>query len=365
MATQVAVFNPAQLPAHLRKAALSETAKALMGHAAGGKRISISGGVFRLLDGGKEIASIEERYLDVVVIAAAPKVGRVWYAGKYVKDQAASPDCWSADGDAPDASIKEPQASRCADCEKNVAGSGEGNSRACRYQQRIAVVVADEITAESDVMQLTVPAASLFGKAEGDKRPLQEYARWLAAQKVSPETLVTRLRFDTASESPKLFFKPMRWLEQDEYDAAVELGKSDEAVKAITMSVFERDTAKVEDEVKGTPPKPKAKPAEDDEPPAKKTRAKKPPVADEDDEPPAKPKAKPAAADEDDEPPAKTKAKPAAADEDDEPPAKTKAKPAAADEDDEPPAPAKKEKPAASTAAKANLAQAVSDWDDD
>jgi hypothetical protein len=31
-----------------------------------GKRISIKGGVFRLLASGKEIAAIDERYLDVV-----------------------------------------------------------------------------------------------------------------------------------------------------------------------------------------------------------------------------------------------------------------------------------------------------------
>ena len=340
MATQVAVFNPAQLPAHLRKTELSAAAKALIGNPAGGKRISIGGGVFRLLDGGKEIASVEERYLDVVIINAAPKVGRVWYAAKYEKDHAASPDCWSADGDAPDASIKEPQAARCNDCEKNVAGSGQGNSRACRYQQRIAVVLAEDINAKSDVLQLTVPAASLFGKAEGEKRPLQDYARWLAAQKVSPEALVTRLRFDTASESPKLFFKPMRWLEQDEFDVVTELAKSEDAVKAITMSVFEADGGKLGDTVEGTPPKAKAKPAaEDDAAPAPKARTK------------AKAKPAPVADDEDDEPAP--------------PPKKAKPAPVADDEDDEPAAPAKKAKPAASTSTKANLAQAVADWDDE
>ena len=354
MATQVAVFNPAQLPAHLRKGELSDTAKALVGNAVGGKRISISGGVFRLLDAGKEIASIEERYLDVVIIKAAPKVGRVWYAGKYDKDHSSAPTCWSADGDAPDASIKEPQASRCADCEKNVAGSGEGNSRACRYQQRIAVVLADEISEKSDVMQLTVPAASLFGKAEGEKRPLQDYARWLAAQKVSPEALVTRLRFDTASESPKLFFKPMRWLEQDEFDAVTELSTSEDATQAVTMSVFERDAGgKVEDEVKGTPPKAKAKakPAAEDAPPPKKSKPA--PVPDEEEEEPAPP-------------PKKAKAKALPDDEEEEPappPKKAKAKALPDDEEEEPPA--KRSAPAEKSSTKANLAQAISDWDDD
>jgi hypothetical protein len=365
MSTQVAVFNPSQLPAHLRKAELSETAKALMGSGASGKRISIKGGVFRLLDAGKEVASIEERYLDVVIVNAAPKVARVWYAKAYDGESAVAPSCWSANGDTPDASIEEPQASHCADCEKNVAGSGQGTSRACRFQQRVAVILADDITAESDVMQLTVPAASLFGKADGDKRPLQDYARWLAAQKVSPEALVTRLRFDTAAESPKLWFKPMRWLEQDEYDAAVELGASDEAKAAITMTVTAHESAPSEEmaEVKGKPPARKTKPKadEDADPPARKPK----PQADEDDEPPAARKAKPKADDEDDEPPAARKAKPKADDEDDEPPAARKAKPKADDEDDVKPPARRKKAEAPAAPPKADLAALVGDWDDE
>jgi hypothetical protein len=32
---------------------------------------------------------------------------------------------------------------------------------------------------EGDVLQLTLPAKSIFGKEEGDNRPLQAYARFL------------------------------------------------------------------------------------------------------------------------------------------------------------------------------------------
>ena len=49
------------LPAHLQ-GQLDETTKALMGSSGGGtsiKRISIRGSVFRMLDGGKEIAKNE------------------------------------------------------------------------------------------------------------------------------------------------------------------------------------------------------------------------------------------------------------------------------------------------------------------
>jgi len=117
----------------------------------------------------------------------------------------------------------------------NVKGSGQGDSKACRFSQRLAVVLANDV--QGDVMQLTLAATSIFGKEEGDKRPLQAYARYLAAQNINPETLVTRLRFDTKAAVPKLFFQPVRWLEDDEYAVAVKKGESVEAKMAVTMSV--------------------------------------------------------------------------------------------------------------------------------
>ena len=162
--SNIAIFNGAAVPAFARNNELSDTAKALMG---GGtvnttKRISIKGGVFRLMAGGKEVASIEERHLDVVVVKAAPKVSRIFYAGSYDKDAAASaPDCWSNDGERPDAKAANKQAATCMSCPQNVAGSGQGNSRACRYQQRLAVVLAND--PEGSVLQLTLPATSVFG----------------------------------------------------------------------------------------------------------------------------------------------------------------------------------------------------------
>jgi len=274
--SNVALFNAAEVPAFARKG-LSETAKALAGGSGGGgKRISIKGGVFRLLSNGKEVASIEDRHLDVVIVKAAPKVSRVFYAKTYDSDAVTGPDCWSPDGEAPSPDSANKQASRCSECPQNIAGSGQGNSRACRYQHRLAVVLADSV--EGDVLQLALPATSIFGDAQGDNRPLQEYARWLAAQDISPETVVTRMKFDTKSESPKLFFKAMRWLSDDEY-ATVEIkGESPDAKKAITMTVAKMDNvapAKLE----GKPPvKALAKPEvqeEEEEAPAPAPKAKK------------------------------------------------------------------------------------------
>jgi hypothetical protein len=234
---ELANFNATQAPSFARKAELSSLAKSLAGGGVGGggKRISIKGGVFRLMADGKEITSIDDRHLDVVIVNAAPKISRTYYAGTYEEGNTSAPTCWSADGETPDASIDEPQASNCASCPMNVKGSGQGDSKACRFSQRLAVVLANDI--QGDVMQLTLAATSIFGKEEGDKRPLQAYARYLAAQSINPETLVTRLRFDTKAAVPKLFFQPLRWLEDDEYAVAVDKGASTPAKNAITMSV--------------------------------------------------------------------------------------------------------------------------------
>ena len=279
---QLTTFNPGQLPAHLRSVGISDTAKALAGGGQTGNRLSIKGGVFRLVVDGKEIAAIEERYLDIVIVAAAPKVSRTFYLAKYDADNPAAPDCQSQNGDVPDKTSKAPQAATCNSCPQNVKGSGQGDSRACRYSQRVAVVLANDI--EGDVMQLSLPALSLFGKAEGDNRPLQEYARWLTAQGIDPTMLVTRLKFDTKSESPKLFFKAMRWLEQDEFDICREAGASADAQKAIMLTPAAMDgvtTAAAPVAVPGTrpaaSPKPAAAPApaeEDDEPPAPPPRSR-------------------------------------------------------------------------------------------
>jgi len=267
--SNIVAFNPNQVPDFAKKGELSSVAKALAGGGGqSGKRISIKGGVFRLISDGKEVAAIEDRFLDVVVVNAAAKISRTYYGEAYDPDTPAAPSCWSPDGEKPDPTAKEPQSATCASCPQNIKGSGNGEARACRFNQRLAVVLANDM--EGDVMQLTLPAQSIFGKEEGDNRPLQAYARWLAAQGIGPDMVVTRMKFDTKAQSPKLFFKPMRWLTDEEHEACVKQGQSPDAVKAITMTVAQVDKVEKPIALEGKPPaaKPKGKPApkaEDDE----------------------------------------------------------------------------------------------------
>lgn len=276
MSNELAMLDTG-LPAHLRAYELDETTKALMGGSTGGsKRISIDGSVWRLLVNGKEIAQKEERNLNVVIVAASPHVGRTFYAGTYKKGVTAAPDCWSADGTKPDATAKSPQSTACATCPQNIKGSGQGESRACRFSQRIAVVLDNDIG--GDVFQLVLPSTSIFGEGENGKWPLQTYAKMIGGKGVPICSVVTEMRFDTASSTPKVIFKPVRFLEANEIEKAIEQGKSKAAINAITMTVAQTDGVKDAPKLEAPKEEAPAKAAEAEVEPVKVTAKKEEPA---------------------------------------------------------------------------------------
>jgi hypothetical protein len=205
-------------------------------------------------------------------------------------------------------------------CPQNIAGSGQGNSRACRYQQRLAVVLENNI--EGDILQLTLPATSVFGKEDGDKRPLQAFARNLALQNppISPEMIVTRMKFDTKAEAPKLHFAPSRWLTDEEYAIVKTQGDSDEAKRAVVMTVAAADGVKTAPKLAIEGKRPMGELTKEEDAPAYEPIAAK---------------------------------------------AKAKAKPAEVEEDAEPEVRKESSKPSAVPAKKGKLADIVSDWDDE
>jgi len=253
MSNDIAVLDSG-LPDYLKTLQVDDTTKALMGGGSGSqsKRISIRGSVWRLMINGKEVTHNEDRHLNVVIVAAAPKVSRTYYAQQYQEGgEVAAPDCWSADGDVPDAKAASPQSKRCVDCPQNIAGSGQGNSRACRYYQRIAVVLANDVG--GDVFQLTLPSTSIFGEGTNGKWPLQAYGKMLGSKGIPVTAVVTEMRFDTSSATPKVNFKAVKFLEADQHQIAIKQGQTDVAKRAITMTVAEVDGVKTK-----TLPTPKA-----------------------------------------------------------------------------------------------------------
>lgn len=215
----------------------------LAGNSGGGnRRISIEGGVFREIVGGKEVRQAEGRAIDVVIVNAAP-VSRMFFQGTYVKGQKTKPTCWSSDSQKPDAAVpaETRQAVACKDCPQHIRGSGQGESRACRFQQRIAVALASDDDVSTDVYQITLPSTSVFGDPEGKKMPLQAYGRHLKAHNTPAISIVTEVRFDTNSATPKLVFSPKRPLSDDEISKVIPLQKADDTIRAITLNVSQMD----------------------------------------------------------------------------------------------------------------------------
>ena len=221
------------VPDYLREAADSTT-KDIAG-SSGGKQISIKGGVWRMVVGGEEVAKNEDRSMNVVVISAGKGVSRTFYADKYEEGKDIKPACWSAEGVVPNEEVPEPQGKTCATCPQNIEGSGDGKSRACRYSKRLAVALENDIG--GNIYRLSVPAKSYFGKADGDKMPLQAYGKFLSGHGIPITGVVTEARFDTAEAVPVLKFRAVRPLTREEWELAKSQSQTEDATQAVEFKM--------------------------------------------------------------------------------------------------------------------------------
>jgi hypothetical protein len=218
------------LPAHLQNVKLDDFTKAFSASGGSTKRITLRGRVFRLVDGGKEIAKNTDAHMDVVVVNGSRTVQKTWYAGEYNPDETSVPDCWSSDGERPDADVADPQSARCKECPQAIKGSAGAGRAACRYSMRLAVVLRNNVG--GDIYQLILPQKSLFGQGDVDHMPFLQYAKYVAQSGYNLNMLATRLTFDTDSDFPKLVFSNAEFLDSDAYQEAVEQGESPIAVNA-------------------------------------------------------------------------------------------------------------------------------------
>jgi len=233
---------------------VDEDTLAVAGGGVGGvKRISIKGGVFRKMAGGKEVGTIEDRHMNVIFVKMAHNAARTYYSGTYKEGEKASPTCWSSDGKKPDDEVKTPQASACDGCKWSVKGSGQGGSgSACRLSWRTAVVLPNN--PEGDVMQLVLPATSCFGKEESGKWPFRPYIQMLANNNISAGRVVTKMQFDTKSPVPKLLFSPVGAVSESDIDKIQKQKASPAAEAAVKMTVYQVDESeKTSEDVEEAP----------------------------------------------------------------------------------------------------------------
>ena len=264
---------------------VSELTKALADSGGGtSRRITMSKGVFRRIVNGKEAGKVKDGFLIVIVINALPKVSRQFYATAFDPDAAPTlPDCWSNQGDVPDAKAANPQATSCATCPQNIDGSGtNGKGRACRFNRRVAVLLENDMS--GDIYQFNIPAKSLFGKGVGNTHPFESYIKFLPANGESIDRIITQIAFDENETADVLKFTPVRHLTDEEIDVVEAAQATQESKRVIQLTVAQQDgVVKLPPAVKAAP-EAEAEPEAVDEPVVK--RAKKAEV------PPAAPKAK-------------------------------------------------------------------------
>lgn len=205
------------------------------------RRISIKGNAWREYINGKEVRVAEERALNVVIINAAP-LNRMYFP-PYKEGEVAKPICWTSDTQKPDAAVPEEtrQALKCMDCPQNIKGSGQGESRACRFQQRIAVMLEGNLD-KGEVYQVTLPSTSIFGDGERNKWPLQAYGRHLKAHNTHAIGIITEMRLDISSPTPKVTFNHKRQLTTAELQACLSMRDHADTIRAVTLNVSQFDS---------------------------------------------------------------------------------------------------------------------------
>lgn len=249
-------------------------------------------GTFRRIVNGEQMGKAIRGEFNAIIVDALPKVSRTFYAGAYDPNAKPTlPDCWSNLGDKPEAAASNKQHSNCADCPKNVKGSGQNGGRACRFQRRIALLLEGDPSGE--LYQFNVPGASLFGKGSGNVHPFESYVKFLLGNGEALDTVVTTIAYDLEADTMELNFSPSRQVTDEEWELIQRVQATGETDRYIKLTVAQTD---------GVTEKPKAAAAapaanswddeeEEEEAPAPKvTRAAEP---DEDEEEaPVKRKAK-------------------------------------------------------------------------
>jgi hypothetical protein len=253
--TNVTIFKSKDAVVSTGARELSDFAKSLSTGGTTSRRIQTNtNGTFKRIINGEQLGNAVRGEINVIIIHALPKVSRIYYAEKFDPNKEATlPDCWSNLGDRPEVAAANKQHTNCADCSMNIKGSGDNGGRACRFQRRISVLLADDLS--GDVYQFNVPAKSLFGKGTGNVHPFESYVKYLLLNGESPDAVVTNISFDSNADTMELVFAPLRGVTDEEY-AVVKVAQAKPETKRYTMI-----TVAQTDGVKKQPPAAEAKPA--------------------------------------------------------------------------------------------------------
>jgi hypothetical protein len=197
-------------------------------------------GTFKKIVNGEQIGSAVRGEMNVIIVGALSKVSRVYYREKFDPNKEATmPNCWSNLGDTPEEDATDKQHSNCADCPMNIKGSGDTGGKACRYQRRISVLMEHDNT--GDVYQFNIPSKSLFGKGTGNVHPFESYIKYLIANGISPDSVVTNVQYDLDADSMELQFSPVRVISDEEFAQVIKAQDKPETERYTKITVAQAD----------------------------------------------------------------------------------------------------------------------------
>ena len=240
--SNITILNE-DLPEFLQTAGVSDLTRQLAGRT-GVKRIVPKNGIFRKTVGGEEMGKVKGN-VNAVIVNASPAVGRIYYAKQWSPDaEPTAPDCFSNDGRAPDAGSANPQAERCDTCQQNVKGSGQGNSKACRYSRRIALVLEEDFgtSLEGSVYQMNLASKSLFGDSVGDNtHTFENYSKYLSNNGKSLDYVITQISFNEDNDNQSVLFTPTKYINKTQYAVTSKVASTPEVLKMVVMTPYQAD----------------------------------------------------------------------------------------------------------------------------
>jgi hypothetical protein len=240
-------------------------------------------------DGEKVPAGV----VTVVVVDANQHRSRAYYRQSYNPENPLPPDCWSNDGETPDASIPIPQHSNCKSCpmaakNSRINDNGQGVV-ACGLQKFLVVQLAMKgkdgwKLVDVPLLRLKLSITSIW---DGKSPDLQKEG-WFAWDNLvdflrtngyrNTAQVVLKLKFDPATAYPKVIFSPAHVLGTDPSDVSfareILALKKDQA--DVIESMLSRDWTPAGSD--GVPTDPEDPPPVQEEPlpePPKKTEAPK------------------------------------------------------------------------------------------
>ena len=167
-------------------------------------------------------------------------VSRIYYKDKFDPSKEATlPNCWSNQGDKPEAAASDPQSTTCSECAMNIKGSGDTGGRACRFQRRVSLMLEGDDS--GTIYQFNIPAKSLFGKGVGNLHPFESYVNFLVNNSLSPDSVVTTIAFNPNAETMELVFSPVREVTDAEFDLVLKAQENPESKMYTQLTVGQVD----------------------------------------------------------------------------------------------------------------------------